>query len=227
LNQYDSSHRIRLDRTYRMNEDLCHFPSQMWYNGALRSDAHNAHNRLVLQKVKHTDLLDRVLDPENPVSLLIVDHHDHHQKSDEEVEIISQLAYRLMTEHHLDPDQIALISPHRAQNNATADRLTTLLGDPASKLPLIDTVERVQGAERDVILYAFTTSDLDYVTRPFINNPNRFNVAITRAKQKLIVVGSKAFFAAVPQTEEALKANRCFKAFYEFCKERNSLFFLD
>ena len=225
LDRYDSSHCVRLDRTYRMNEDLCAFPSHMWYDGELRADAGNAHNRLMLQHADHRDLLDRVLDPTKPVALLIVDHLGHHQKSDEEVEITTQLAHRLISEHGLDPDQIALISPHRAQNNATADRLTKRLGDANAKLPLIDTVERVQGAERDVILYAFTTSDPDYVTSPFLNNPNRFNVAITRARQKLIVVGSQAFFSAIPQTEDALEANRCFKAFYEFCGERNSLFF--
>ena len=225
LNQCDPSQRIRLDRTYRMNDDLCSFPSSMWYDGELRADAGNAHNQLALQHTDHRDLFDRVLDPAKPVVLLIVDHEGHHQKSDEEVEITAQLTHRLISEHGLDPDQIALISPHRAQNNATADRLAKHLGDATAKLPLIDTVERVQGAERDVILYAFTTSDPDYVTSPFLNNPNRFNVAITRAKQKLIVVGSKAFFFAIPQSEDALEANRCFKAFYEFCRERESLFF--
>ncbi len=227
LNQYGPAHRVRLDRTYRMNEDLCSFPSHMWYDGDLRAHAGNAQNRLVLQHTDHRDLLDRVLDPQKPVVLIIVDHQNHHQKSDEEIEITTQLAHRLIAEHGLDPDQIALISPHRAQNNATADRLTERLGDANAKLPLIDTVERVQGAERDVILYAFTTSDPDYVISPFLNNPNRFNVAITRARQKLIVVGSEAFFSAIPQPEDALKANRCFKAFYEFCRERDSLFFLD
>ena len=225
LNQYGPAHRVRLDRTYRMNEDLCSFPSHMWYDGELRADAGNAHNQLALQHTDHRDLLDRVLDPTKPVALLIIDHQNHHQKSDEEIEITIQLAHHLIAEHGLDPDQIALISPHRAQNNATADRLAKRLGDANAKLPLIDTVERVQGAERDVILYAFTTSDPDYVTSPFLNNPNRFNVAITRAKQKLIVVGSKAFFSAIPQSEDALKANRCFKAFYEFCREREGLFF--
>ncbi len=227
LSQYDSAHRVCLDRTYRMNEDLCSFPSHMWYDDELRADAGNARNRLALQHTDHCDLLDRVLDPAKPVVLLIVDHRGHHQKSDEEIEITTQLAHRLIAEHGLDADQLALISPHRAQNNATADSLAKRLGDANAKLPLIDTVERVQGAERDVILYAFTTSDPDYVTSPFLNNPNRFNVAITRARQKLIVVGSRAFFSAIPQSEDALKANRCFKAFYEFCRERESLFFYE
>ena len=219
------SHGIRLDWTYRMNRELCAFPSGMWYDGALRPAPGNADGRLALCGFQSEDALDRVIDPDKPVSLLVVDHRGCHQKSDAEAEVVAEIAHRLMTRYGLTADRLALISPHRAQNNATADRLTRLFGDADTPLPLIDTVERVQGAERDVILFAFTTSDPDYITSEFLSNPNRFNVAITRAKKKLIVVGSRAFFTAVPHTEDALKANRCFKAFYAFCKERNGIFF--
>ena len=221
---YRPRHCVRLDRTYRMNAELCQFPSQMWYEGTLQAAPGNAHLRLALLRSSQRDWLDRVLDPEKPATLLLVDHRGCHQASDLEVEIVSQLAYRLMTEQGLGADQLALISPHRAQNNAVVERLGQLLGEAAA-LPLIDTVERVQGAERDVILFAFTTSDPDFTERPFLNNPNRFNVAITRARRKLIVVGSQMFFSTVPRTEDVLQANRCFKAFYAFCEARDSLFF--
>ena len=224
LLRYGPKHRVRLNWTYRMNAELCQFPSQTWYDGTLQPAPGNACLRLALQRSGQRDLLDRVLDPEKPATLLLVDHRGCHQTSALEVEIVSQLAYRLMTEHGLDADQLALISPHRAQNNAVAERLGQLLGE-ATALPLIDTVERVQGAERDVIMFAFTTSDPDFTERPFLNNPNRFNVAITRARRKLIVVGSRAFFSMVPRREEVLQANRCFKAYYTFCEAQDSLFF--
>lgn len=169
-------------------------------------------------------LLTKILDPERPVVLVLADHRGCHQKSDLEAEIVARLASRLMVEHGMNPDRLALISPHRAQNNATAVRLRELIDDSDVPLPVIDTVERLQGAERDVIFFAITTSDPDHVMSEFLNNPNRFNVAITRARQKLIVVGSRAFFLAVPQDEETLQANRCFKEFFQFCRERNSLF---
>ena len=223
LDRYDASHRIRLDRTYRMNAELCAFPSRTWYEGDLQPAPENAHIRLALAGPRCGDLMDRLLDPERPVTLLIIDHHGCHQQSDDEVDVMTELAWRLLAEHGLDAEQLALISPHRAQNNAITARLSERLGG-GRPLPLIDTVERVQGAERDVILYAFTTSDLDHVMSEFLNNPNRFNVAITRARRKLIVIGSHPFFTAIPQTEEALKANACFKAFVEYCREQESLF---
>ncbi len=259
LDRYDGEHRVMLDQTYRMNEELCAFPSKMWYGGALHAAAGNAHSRLELSSVpsqplseragpgssdrsihqpthqpicripheptqQESDLLIKILAPEKPVALVLADHRGCHQKSDLEAEIVARLASRLMVEHGMSPDRLALISPHRAQNNAVAVRLRDLLGDSDVHLPVIDTVERLQGAERDVILFAITTSDPDHVMSEFLNNPNRFNVAITRARQKLIVVGSRAFFLAVPQDEEALQANRCFKEFFQFCREHGSLF---
>ena len=152
LHRYEPSHRIRLNQTYRMNAELCRFPSQTWYQGALQPAPGTARLRLVLPRSSRGDLLDRLLDPEKPATLLLVDHRGCHQRSDLEVEIVSQLAFRLMAEQGLSADQLALISPHRVQNNAVAERLRQLLGEAAA-LPLIDTVERVQGAERDVIVF--------------------------------------------------------------------------
>ncbi len=64
-------------------------------------------------------------------------------------------------------------------------------------MPVIDNVERMQGAERDVILFGFTCSDPGLIFSEFLNNPNRFNVVLTRARLKVIVVGSKLFFRFV------------------------------
>jgi superfamily I DNA and/or RNA helicase len=121
---------------------------------------------------------------------------------------------------------MALISPHRAQNNLIRSRLVELVQGASPELPLIDTVERVQGAEREVIIFGFTTSDRDQVTSPFLNNPKRFNVVITRARQKLMVIGSRAFFQAIPNREKDLADNACFKQFLKHCKDTGSLFFL-
>ena len=217
---YGSEYSVRLDLTYRMSRELCAFPSRMWYEGALQAAPENAGNRLRLEGDRRGDWLDQVIDPDRSVALVLVEHRGQRQRADEEVEVVTDLAYRLLVEHGVDAEQLALISPHRAQNSATAERLERMLAGKGVSLPLIDTVERVQGAERDVVLFAFTASDLEVIGSPFLNSPNRFNVALTRARKKLIVVGSQAFFAAVPPSEEGLEANRCFKAFGEYCRER-------
>jgi superfamily II DNA/RNA helicase len=216
-----------LDITYRMNTELCKFPSKTWYNKSLRPAQKNAKALLHLNGQTKNDLLEQILDPEKPVILICPDHQGCNQKSKVEAEILAQLASHLLLERGITKKQLAIISPHRAQNNTISCKLSELLGSRHPDLPLIDTVERVQGAERDVILFGFTCSDPDYILNDFLNNPNRFNVAITRARKKLIVVGSKIFFSTIASTEHQLKANACFKDFFEYCRENNCCFELN
>jgi superfamily I DNA and/or RNA helicase len=62
------------------------------------------------------------------------------------------------------------------------------------------------------------------LTSEFLNSPNRLNVAMTRARKKLIIVGSKAFFSMIPHTESLLAKNSCFKQLLFHCRERNAVF---
>jgi superfamily I DNA and/or RNA helicase len=115
---------------------------------------------------------------------------------------------------------MAIITPHRAQNNAILQRLGELMAD----LPLVDTVERIQGAERDVIIFGLTASDPDHMTSEFLNSPNRLNVAMTRARKKLIIMGSQAFFSVIPDSDALLAKHCCFKQLLNHCRRQNAVF---
>jgi Lhr-like helicase len=226
LTTYGASARVRLNETYRLNRELCQLPSRLWYKSDLHPAPANAETRLTLPTTQQPDLVDAILAPQQPVTLVLAEHATAHQHSSVEADIIATLAARLLLDYGIEPDRLAIVSPHRAQNNAITQRLSQLLAERSGgvALPVIDTVERLQGAERDVVLFSVTTSDPDHLTSSFLNNPNRFNVAITRARHKLVVVGSTAFFAQVPPSETALQANYCFKAYYHLCQEQGSLF---
>jgi hypothetical protein len=226
LDTYPAAAHVRLNETYRLNRELCTLPSRLWYGNDLQPAAGNAEARLVRPVRQHPDHIDAILAPEHPVTLVLADHTTAEQQSVVEVEIITALAARLLLDDGLEAERLAILAPHRAQNNAIARRLRERLS-PGTDLPIIDTVERLQGAERDVILFSLTTSDPDHLESPFLNNPNRFNVAITRARHKLVVVGSRAFFTRIPRTEAGLLAHRCFTAYYHLCRERQALFEFD
>ena len=146
---------------------------------------------------------------------------------------MAALAHRLMRVHGVSFRDMALISPHRAQNNAILKRLGQMMAEDttventnmkATPLPLVDTVERVQGAEREVILFGMTASDPDHLTSGFLNSPHRLNVAMTRARTKLIVIGSRAFFYAIPDSEAMLEKSCCFKALLRHCEQQKTVF---
>ncbi|KQH82293.1 hypothetical protein AMR53_06735 [Thermococcus thioreducens] len=62
----------------------------------------------------------------------------------------------------------------------------------------VDTVERFQGGEKDIIIISLTASDPSYISAvlEFLFNPNRLNVAMSRMKEKLILIGSQEMFNA-------------------------------
>ena len=280
--RYPDTNQMTLDTTYRMNKEICTFPSKMWYDGLLHSapSVANAHlaidintsddfptkNQLPTQNQCREEpevnsplsappfmedepkgestgreitprFLNSILDPSKPLALILCDHTCSAQQSDMEAELMATMACRLMTQHHIAADDMAIISPHRAQNNAIMTQMSEMVrqfikGNEESSekgmkplaLPLVDTVERMQGAERDVILFGLTVSDLDHIQSEFLNSPNRLNVAMTRAKKKLVIVGSKAFFSAIPTDEAMLARHHCFKALLAYCKKENALF---
>ncbi|MFN7972314.1 MAG: AAA domain-containing protein [Acidobacteriota bacterium] len=102
-----------------------------------------------------------------------------------------------LTEHlRLDgKDGIGLVVPFRAQRAQLAAAHPDLAAAGA-----IHTVERFQGGERDVIVVSATASDPDYLIADgsFLYNPNRFTVAISRPRKKLIVVASSNVFRVMP-----------------------------
>ena len=91
----------------------------------------------------------------------------------------------------LVPQQIAVISPYDAQ----VQRLRQLLDDVADLE--IDTVDGFQGREKEAVVVSLVRSNPDGELG-FVADIRRINVALTRARKKLIVVGDSATIARHP-----------------------------
>ncbi len=89
----------------------------------------------------------------------------------------------------------AVIVPYRAQTELVIDRLTAVLGDVSQVADNVGTVDSFQGGERDLIVYGFTRSN-DRGDIGFLAELRRLNVAITRAKQQLVLVGDSSTLRA-------------------------------
>jgi DNA replication ATP-dependent helicase Dna2 len=88
-------------------------------------------------------------------------------------------------------------------------------GWPREELPVVDTVERMQGNERELILVSYAVADREYAEREaeFLLNPNRFNVSITRPRSKLIVFMSEDILRTVPQDEGVMTESTAIKGY--------------
>jgi DNA replication ATP-dependent helicase Dna2 len=87
-----------------------------------------------------------------------------------------------------------VVAPYRAQGRLIRNLLRDFVPDAAVRRQLVtDTVERMQGQERDLIILSLTTSNPGFAANiaEFFFQPQRLNVAITRPRKKLIIVGSR------------------------------------
>jgi superfamily I DNA and/or RNA helicase len=86
---------------------------------------------------------------------------------------------------------MAVITPFRKQVRLLRAKAKEVLD--ANETPLIDTVERLQGQDVNCIFLSFASSDNNYLKgiHDFLFNPNRLNVMISRAKTKVVILGSE------------------------------------
>jgi hypothetical protein len=100
----------------------------------------------------------------------------------------ADLLVRLATHYHRRAADWALIVPYRAQVDLLRRRLAPVVGGSAVVELNVGTVDSFQGGERDVILYGFTRSNQNGSVG-FLDELRRANVAFTRAKNQLVLVG--------------------------------------
>jgi len=179
---------VRLNVTYRLNESLAFWPSENFYHGDLTPALPAANRRLVWQAPAGLDpWIAQVLDPAQALTWVAVKHHGALTTSPEEVDAAEEVLEAL-TAGGVRHGEIAVVVPFRRQ----ARRLRKRLRGDTWRQVVIDTVERMQGQERDVVLLLLTSSDLPFLQRmgDFFFDPRRLNVAATRARTKLVILAS-------------------------------------
>ncbi|MBZ4394393.1 AAA domain-containing protein [Myxococcus sp. AS-1-15] len=183
-----------LREQYRMNARIMDFPSREMYAGQLR-----AHPSVA----DHT--LQDVLPPGTEVDAPPVLFLDTAGKGfDEEVEPTTHSLFntgeasliearvRALLGHGLDPRELAVITPYSAQAHRLRERLEPFAPDVE-----VDTVDAFQGREKDAILVSLTRSNSEGQVG-FLNDLRRMNVALTRARRHLFVVGDSATLSGHP-----------------------------
>jgi DNA replication ATP-dependent helicase Dna2 len=124
---------------------------------------------------------------------------------------------------------VGVVTPHRAQQALVISGLQRLFGPtvPASALrESVDTVERFQGQQRDVMIVTFALGDPDAISDEdeFLLSLNRFNVMASRARAKLIVLVSRQVVDHLSADPDVLRGSALLKTFVEtFCPNSRSM----
>jgi predicted DNA helicase len=198
-----------LKEQYRMHEQLMAFPSREMYAGELRAHPSVAHRTLA--EVLNGDA---VIDAP-PVLFLDTAGKGFDEskapgteslRNEGEAQLIIDRARALLLAG-LDPRELAVITPYRAQAALIREQLADV-----SALE-VDTVDAFQGREKDAVLLSMVRSNTEQQVG-FLEDLRRMNVAMTRARRHLFVVGDSAtlsghaFYARFLESVEALKGYR-------------------
>lgn len=179
---------VNLRDHHRSHADIIEFSNRFFYEGRLRiATRYNQLNRPATTEpgVRWINVAGKVSRPGSGGAV-----------NPEEAKAILAEIKRLVVRQGYQ-GSIGVVSPFRAQANLIRD---LAFKDPAlyAALPerdfLADTVHRFQGDERDLMIFSpVVSSGISQGALSFLrNNGNLFNVAITRARAQLLVVGDKA-----------------------------------
>ena len=173
-----------LEKTWRLHPTLCAFTSEVFYDGRLQS-----REGLDQQRIEgHPWLVEAGL------WFVPVLHEGNQNSSPEEVERIAGIIDSLIQpgvnwiddkseSRPMRLNDILIVAPYNAQVSDLAERF------PEAQ---VGTVDKFQGQEGPVVIYSLTTSSPEDAPRgmEFLYSLNRLNVATSRAKAMVIVVGS-------------------------------------
>lgn len=108
---------------------------------------------------------------------------------------------------------VGVVTPHRAQQGLIAGRLQRTFPDEDPNLirEAVDTVERFQDQERDLIIASYALGDPDAIADEdeFLMSANRFNVMASRPRAKLIVFVSREVSTTSPKTRTSCADRGC------------------
>ena len=177
---------------YRMNEQIMRFSSDYFYGGKVES----------APQIKYRGILDY----DHPMTWIDTSDMDSQEEfigesfgriNREEAALtvstlesyFSKIGRQRILDEHID---VGIISPYRAQ----VQLLRRLVGQhaffkPYRHLISINTVDGFQGQERDIIIISLVRSNKEGQIG-FLRDLRRMNVAITRARMKLIIIGDSS-----------------------------------
>lgn len=210
---------VLLNQSYRLNKNLIDIPNQLFYAGKISSCCPIKDDFKDFLCRSHPEIINH-----SSNELLII-HHDFGAlgRSPFEAEMIADMVLDLLY-NGVNLDHIGIISPYRAQIREIKRALVekNVLNEDNLDSIFVDTVERMQGQEKDYIFFSLANCNPEEVEDrlAFFYSPNRLNVAITRAHIKCITLTNEKIFKicreriGLPSIPEDLKKGM--KAFLDF-----------
>jgi ATP-dependent RNA/DNA helicase IGHMBP2 len=212
---------VLLEEQYRMNTAIMGYSSKVFYNDRLRAHDSVA-GRLLFPSDMPVTFIDTAgcgfeerlegTSSTNPEEAVFLFKH------------LTQLAADLLTEGYTNDSfpSIAVISPYKQQIALLKEQLLhspplQVYGDRIS----VNTIDSFQGQERDIVYISMTRSNAECEIG-FLSDIRRMNVAMTRARKKLVIIGDSATLSGLPFYTDFItyaEGLEAYKSAWEFVDE--------
>ena len=176
---------VTLAEQHRMNARIMAFPSEALYAGALRAHPAVADRAIDDAPLEVVDTAGRGFEDETPEG-------SDSKQNPGEAELAAAEVRRILA-LGVPPAEIAVISPYDAQ----VQRLRALLAEEVEAGLEVDTVDGFQGREKEAVVVSLVRAN-EAGEVGFLADVRRMNVALTRARSKLVVVGDGATVSRHP-----------------------------
>jgi superfamily I DNA and/or RNA helicase len=214
--QLPEQHQIRFQESFRVHADIAEFLRTQIYK---QDGIYYFSNKTdLLPQIPSDDPFVRaVLDPVHPLTVVVHEEMSSQQRNRFEQDLMRPVLEALAASNFDPQTGLGVVVPHTAQRAALRSEIPALTQrDPETGAVIrsaVDTVERFQGAERVAIVVGATESDPLYLlaNSRFLLDPRRLNVAISRAKSKLVLVGSRSIFDLFATDEEVFASAQLWK----------------
>lgn len=204
-----------LDTQYRMNEEIMRFSSSWFYDGKVKADPITAH-RGILDYDTPIEWVDDVANDDETVGETFVGEtfgRINKVEARQVMELLQAYFEKIGKQRIIDESiDVGIISPYRAQVQYLRHLIKKeAFFNPFRHLLSVNTVDGFQGQERDVIIVSLVRSNNDGQIG-FLRDLRRMNVAMTRARSKLIIIGD----------HETLAHHEFYKKLYEYIKKHKT-----
>ena len=206
-NEHDNVY-IKLNLQYRMNEKIMQISNECMYDNCMKCANQNVANRFL--KIDNFESLINVkkwikdiLNPEKPVLFIdyniilkdsnFLNNNNESDKNDIEINIIFQII-SVLNDLKFNMNEIGIITPYKTQENALREKLNKLI-NPNN----IYTIDKSQGIEKEIIFVSFVKTNEK--TKLLTDNA-RINVAFTRPRSKLILIGITNVLINIPTIKD-------------------------
>lgn len=195
--QSASDYKKMIREDFRMNKVILDYIKRLYHGYAPYNNA-VASRRLTPNFANYgcsdnlRELMEIILNPEKPLVACYISGGNAKAQKQAEVDlcyettsVLHQIYGETLADHY------GVIIPHHIHINDVSSRVAPLFEEGEAK-PIIDTVDKLQGQEKDIVLSSYGVSDMEQILREvdFIYSLNRLNVSLSRARKKSIVLMS-------------------------------------